>query len=158
MERKLFKYKTIEFWPENGRVMVLDTAKIDTAPVFSAIRSVRPKEFMKRALAVLALHSDDLPSERQEALRLVEHAEIVVRAALDKGDISDPEVFDWHVRNSFRKSSIVVPDASLVVPQGARPRATLKREPATKILVDGYTLEENANDTQGQTNTAERAS
>ena len=154
---KCFKFKTIEFWPENGRVMVLDTRRIDTASSpFEAIRSLRPKEFMKRALAVYALSQEQPPSERFLARKLVDEAEIVVRQALDNGDIGDPEVFEWHVRNQMRKSSILVPrEAELVVPVSHKPRVTLKREPSDKILLDGYTIIEQdqisaggSNDTQ----------
>jgi len=152
-----FKFKTVEFWAEKGRVMVLDTRKVDTATSpYEAIRSLRPKEFMKRALAVYALSQEQPPSERFLARKLMDEAEVVFRQAMEAGDIGDPDVFEWHVRNQMRKSSILVPQTvGLVKPAGASSRAVLKREPSDKILLDGYTIIdydqpscEAANDTQ----------
>ena len=137
MEKKVFRFRDIEFWAEGGRVFVQNLSKADdpTKTVFEVVRSVEPKEFMKRALAIYALHQDDKPSERFNVRKLVDEAEQVVKNALMQAD-----------KLQTNRVQIVMPRSDtpqLIVPTR---KYTLKKEKDEKILLDGYTIEENFNE------------
>ena len=129
--KKVFRFRDIEFWAEGGRVLVQNLTKADdpTKHVLEVVKSVEPGEFMRRALAVYKLHSDDKPSERFAVSQLVEHADIVAREALEQANKLNTNRVQIFIPRSATK---------LIVPFRKEPK--FKKESAEKILVDGYTI------------------
>jgi len=74
------KYKTVEFWAENGKVKILDKQAADKNEE-NYVTEVDPDEFYKRVLAVCVLNKDVNSYENYLNDSLVEQAREIYRIA-----------------------------------------------------------------------------
>lgn len=132
--KKVFRFRDIEFWAEGGRVFVHNLTKAEdpSKHVLETVRSIEPTEFMKRALAVYRLHEEDKPSERWDVRQLMDAAEAVVKEALIQAN-----------KLGTNKVQVFIPSSGtqLLIPNR---KPALKKESYDKILVDGYTIVDEA--------------
>jgi len=140
---KVYKYKTVEFWAERGRIMVVDTEKAADAKndVWQCVTSVDPVEFYKRAVAVYTMH-EDWPNERMEARQLLDNAREACLTALRQDENRD-KLMQMRKRASRAMSEQYLSSKPrLILPPGAKEEQKweFKKEPAKKVLVSGYEL------------------
>ena len=140
---KIYKYKTVEFWPERGRIMVIDTEKAAEAKdeLWTYITSVDPVEFYKRAIAIYVM-CEDTPLDRQQASRLLEDAREACITAL-RQDENRPKLLEmrkrammaWRQERENERRQLILPPGAEVTQQW-----TFKKESPKKILVSGYEI------------------
>ncbi len=149
-----YKWRKFEFWAQGGRVYYLDTELIDddSVPLKERCRSLSPKEFLKRIIALYAVHSGaSAASVRAEFTKLREDAEACAKEAKKQGDITDPVVQADLVKAAARRSHIAmptslfgsVPDRQPPPPQDAALAGvswTFKNDTPEKMFNDGYKL------------------
>jgi hypothetical protein len=109
-EGKHYRFRTIEFWAEDGLVRVLDTrrAQASSAHVDEFISSIQPGEFIVRCIAARSQAQDKYPHEAAEARRLLTEGVECAKLAKSQGNPCDADVQE-HVARHNRKSSIIVP-------------------------------------------------
>jgi len=104
-----YKYSYIEFWAENGMVKMVDTrAAADSDTASSAVRTLRPGEFLQRVLAVAQATPDQYPDEMRNVRKLLEEGTRVAKIARSQGDPLDPKVRE-HRRKHERKTQLFIP-------------------------------------------------
>ena len=128
MIKKVFQFEDLEFWAQDGRVVVanLKKAEDETKKIYEVVHSVEPKEFLKRVIAIWVMHQSLLPSERAKANKLREEAEFVVKEALKQDAILNVN----HVE--------IAPKQELYTP-GITYK--FKNKPGREILLNGYEFE-----------------
>lgn len=129
MVKKVFRFEDLEFWADGGRVVIANIKKAEdsTRPVYEVIRSVDPKEFMKRVMAVCVMTSKLLPSEQRKARKLYEEAEIVIKQALSQ----EAKLETNKVVKLETPPELLFPGVSY----------RFKQKPARDIILNGYELE-----------------
>lgn len=109
---KCYKFRHFEFWPENGRIYLLDTdrAADSDAELDDQIQTMSPADFMARAIAIRQIVQDtDQPHcTVRQSRKLLEEAVIVCKLAKKQGDPTDPETMAYMARHR-RSSQILMP-------------------------------------------------
>lgn len=106
LERKRYRYRGMEFWPEAGLVHLEDR---DSGEYTVLVR----REALLRARAINdTVHHYPHASERDEMHRLVSDLIDCVREAKRQGDPSDPEVAMYKAREvkRARRARVLMPD------------------------------------------------
>lgn len=127
---KVFQFEDIKFWAEGGRVVILNTVKAEdeSAPLEKVIRTIEPKEFLKRAIAVWVMNQAQPPSQIRKVNKLREEAEIVVKEALKQA-----------AALGINEVIKLAGPPELVIP-GAR--YTFRKKSNKEILLDGYEIQQ----------------
>jgi hypothetical protein len=97
---KHYYYEDMEFWAQGGMVHVFDHR--DGCPVKDQCKSVRPKEWERRAKqigAVLAQDHQLLPQDRIAKENLCNNMVKCAEEAFFQGDPTDQEVQLWRLRH-----------------------------------------------------------
>jgi len=138
-ESRHYKWKHIDFYAERGISTIIDEEVAATNPADpdTAVKRVRPGDFLKRAIAVRQATGDQYPDEARKASQLLEHAVKVCKIAKAQGDPGDPNVLE-HIRKHKAKRSILLPHEveNILGPVGGS-KFRVKMDNPRKMLLDG---------------------
>jgi len=151
-EKRVFRFKTIEFWAEPGRVAVLDYVKAENGETTSVYRTLDPMQFLKNAMALAAFAEGQPPQDRLAALRAFENAQRVAREAIRRAPDDNPLKIKYTREQVKRmldemgvRKSLILPGSTSSRPEGQKKWVLVPKFPSDQIektLAYGYNIAE----------------
>jgi hypothetical protein len=127
-----YTFQYIEFWAENGMVVVVDTQQAEKGVEGRrAKKLLRPGQFLAYAIGAYGSVCDRYPSEARDARKMFEHAVEVVKLAKHQGDALDPAVIEHHIKHEqpTRLFFAGQPEAKYALRRGDPRKQLLGEEP-----------------------------